>query len=52
MTKVTAYIAAKKISKMIAGNKLGYEETRVSSCYLKMMVPGGKSPLLSVLLIQ
>jgi len=46
MTKVTAYVAARKITKMIAGNRLGYEETRERSCYLKMMVLGEKSPLL------
>jgi hypothetical protein len=43
MIKVTVYIATKKVTKMIAGNRLGYEETHVSSCYLKMMVLGEKN---------
>jgi len=29
---------------MIAGDRLGYEETHVSSCYLKMMVLREKNP--------
>ena len=42
--KITAYIAAKKITEMIAGNRLGYEETHVSSFYLKMLVLREKIP--------